>query len=175
MVALGLDAVRPAVFRVVTAAALLVLMVSGLVAFHGKSDEWTVYKPNPDWRSAAALLVQDAEVGRAAIFVVSPADVLRYYSEEFSKSGAASSPSVQEPVKRFDLYRLDQSDGWADDHAARPYTHAFLVRNDFWGEGFEKKKDKFLAEYPLELVDRKEFKGLLIEKYLVVSLPDAPS
>ena len=175
LVALGLDAVRPVAVRAILGAALLVLMVSGLMAFHTKADEWTVYKPNPDWRSAAALLVQDAEVGRAAIFISSPADVLRYYSEDFSKTGAANSPPVRDLTKRFDLYKFDRSDGWTGDRAVRPYTHAFLVRNDFWREGFEKKKGKFLAEYPLELVDRKEFKGLLIEKYLVVSLPDAPS
>jgi 4-amino-4-deoxy-L-arabinose transferase-like glycosyltransferase len=175
LVALGLDAVRPVAVRAVLAVCLLVLMVSGLAAFHSKADEWTVYKPNPDWRSAAALLLQDTEVDRAAVFVASPADVLRYYSGEFNKTGAANSPLVREPVKHFDLYGFDQSDGWAGDQAAPPYTHAFMIRNDFWRGKFEKKREEFLAEYPLELVDRTQLKGLLVEKYLVVSLPDDPS
>ncbi len=175
LVALGLDAVSPVAVRTVMAAALLVLMISGLAAFHNKSEEWTVYKPNPDWRSAAALLLQDAEVGRAAVFVSSPADVLRYYSGEFSKTGAASAPPVRKTVKRFDVYGFDRSEGWTDEQAAPPYTHAFLVRNDFWREGFDKKRRAFLAEHPLELVDRTKLKGLLIEKYLVVSPPDDPA
>jgi hypothetical protein len=171
LVALGLDAVRPAALRVMTAVALFVLMVSGVVAFHGKANEWTVYKPNPDWRDAAALMVQDPEVGRAAVFVSSPADVLRYYSDEFRQPGAESPPTGIEPTGRFDLYRFNQSEGWTGGHAASPYTHAFLVRNHFWSGEFEKKREQFLAEYPLELVDRRELKGLLVEKYLAASLP----
>jgi hypothetical protein len=45
-----------------------------------KNDTWTVYKQNPDWRSAASYLIKEkGALDELVIFNVTPADTLIYY------------------------------------------------------------------------------------------------
>jgi mannosyltransferase len=165
LVAAGLGTARPAALRVVAGVALFVLMGSGLVAFFQKSDEWTVYKRNPNWRTAAAFILDDVEDGRGMIFVATPADVLLYYSSEFRRVYASSN---HERPPRLDIYRFRQGGAWIDVHEEAPYDYAYLIHNRFWPAHYDRKSKRFRSDHRLELVSRHDVKGLSIEKYRIV-------
>lgn len=78
----GLMGLPPRARRVVFAAVLALLSFT-LVAFYQRYDSaWTVYKPNSDWRSAAAYLSAEIDAGAAGrpVFTSTPnARPLSYY------------------------------------------------------------------------------------------------
>jgi hypothetical protein len=56
-----------------TSLLLLVLTTAALIAlFRFQADRWTVYKPNPDWRAAAAYLSREVDHGGAGRPVFTP-------------------------------------------------------------------------------------------------------
>jgi hypothetical protein len=55
----------PKAFRWPAAAVLAVLAAASVFALFRFDDQWTVYKPNPDWRSAAAYLGGEIDAGGA--------------------------------------------------------------------------------------------------------------
>lgn len=67
---------------------LAALCVFGLLSFYSNRDNiWTVYKPNPDWRSTASYLTADiGNAGRnSVIMATTPADALYYYDARFQR------------------------------------------------------------------------------------------
>ena len=56
-----------------------------LINYYVKSDQWTVYKPNPDWRTVAGRLTDEQTRSGRPVVVVStaPALELRYYNAGF--------------------------------------------------------------------------------------------
>ena len=78
-------------------AALATAVAAGavvLAAFLSRGDSWTVYKPNPDWRSAAALLgaeLDDSEPLR------------RLYSDYVSPTGLTYYDARIQEIKNFDV------------------------------------------------------------------------
>ena len=74
----------------------LVVATTTLVTFHLHSDTWTVYRPNPDWRSAAAYLDPDRREpadGEAALpsiaFTTGRATVLNYYDRNIGEEATS--------------------------------------------------------------------------------------
>jgi 4-amino-4-deoxy-L-arabinose transferase-like glycosyltransferase len=77
----GVARLRPWPQRI--AGAVIVLFGSAvLAAYYAKHDEWTVYKPNADWRAVAGVLAAEQRRTGAPVIVVSmsPALELNYYA-----------------------------------------------------------------------------------------------
>lgn len=69
---------------------VLGLTIAGLILGKVRYASWTVYKPNPEWRPAAAFLLRevDASPNAVAVLTTTPADVLRYYDDRFWREDA---------------------------------------------------------------------------------------
>jgi len=83
----GLVLIRYHTIRLVSGTALGILCAATLFYYYGKDEQWTVYKPNPDWRSAAAFLAMELEKTNTQPLILAgtPADVLSYYDKRFHR------------------------------------------------------------------------------------------
>ncbi len=89
----GVFQVRTRRGQIVLGLAILSIQGAANLGFHFNRDQWTVYKPKPDWRAAAQFLVE--ENGGAAnvwVFTASPAHVLRYYQHQIKPRLLNSNP-----------------------------------------------------------------------------------
>ena len=155
-------------------AVLLGLSIASLVAFVAKEDEWTVYKPRPDWRSATAYLERElTERSRAyPVFTASLADELLYYARRYNHPGRLH-PTVYRHSGELmietwlDLrYVTEQTnpcaislDGGADVF--------YLVHNRHWSEGFQAALDHTLTHGGCQLADQQAYKSLKIYRFTV--------
>ncbi|MGH7505512.1 MAG: glycosyltransferase family 39 protein, partial [Longimicrobiales bacterium] len=70
-------------------AAIIVLATVPVAGLFRHRDEWTVYKPNPDWRSAAAhLQAYQDDREPLIVFAATPASALNYYGLDLSEREA---------------------------------------------------------------------------------------
>ena len=113
--------------------------------FFYKNNTWTVYKQNPDWRSAAYYLSQKNN-GSDELIVLNfaPADTLRYY---LRKEGV-------EPFKVIGIERTE------DILSADSLNNFYLVRNRYWKGNFDKVFLKLKEDRRFRLVSSQTFKGL---------------
>ena len=84
--------------RWLAAVTLGVVCSANLVAYYVYDDEWTVYKPNPDWRSTARYFGDELAAGAAdrPVFCSTPnALCLSYYDERIAHARELL-PSEQE-------------------------------------------------------------------------------
>jgi hypothetical protein len=163
----------PAVAPVVVAG-LLGLSLLSVVSFVAKEDEWTVYKPRPDWRSAVAYLERDLDEHSRTypVFMVSLADELLYYARRHDH------PDLLQPT----VYRHSGeivTDTWLDlryiDQQIRPCAISldegadafYLVHNRHWSAGFLAVLDSTLEDSRCQLTDQQSLKSLEIYRFAV--------
>jgi hypothetical protein len=158
------------------AATLVWINVTALAAFFWKTDVWTVYKPRPDWRSAAAYF--DAQLmatgRRDAIFVTTLADALLYYARAFHHPGLTK----QNPYAMTGEVAVDS---WLDIQYVGPGANPcemsrvnralgfYLIHNRHWSEGFKDAFDSIVGHGSCRLVDKQAFRSLDIYSFHVVS------
>jgi 4-amino-4-deoxy-L-arabinose transferase-like glycosyltransferase len=90
LLAAGVTArVRARLVAAVVAASLVAFQVAGLVATFAHRNEWTVYKPRPEWRELSAWLrsgLADVPGDRQAVLLArDPAISLAYYDDLFAE------------------------------------------------------------------------------------------
>jgi hypothetical protein len=85
LVSAGVWSAAKARLRHISLAACAVFVVVVLLNYYRRSDHWTVYKPNPDWRSASRYLSAElaASSGFVPVFVGVPTAELTYYEPRF--------------------------------------------------------------------------------------------
>ena len=164
VLAYGLVSLRPWTFRAVTASALVVLLLVAQVTYRMRYDEWTVYKPNPDWRAAAQYLgARLDEAGSAgAVVTATPATTLIYYDRRFdtrptAHAGAKQNNKPKSPIIRVrspELLRLQEVDGLI-----------FFIRNRYWMGTAEVLQERLDAAPDWNRIERHEVKGLEILTY----------
>jgi len=155
--------------RGVLAASLLSLSLLSLFnLWVVKADEWTVYKPNPDWRSAAEYLVADTTKSKDPFFVVQsiPTEALSYYYNRLSGSGSHSGRRGQKelPAGTMRVYEEAKFMRFLSEYRIRTI---YLIRNRYWLDNFEKVYEQIHNSRFYEYSGEKEFKGLVIYKYRV--------
>jgi hypothetical protein len=81
LLALGVAHLRARWARAMAGGALVALALGGCIALLGpRRAQWTVYKPKPDWRAAAAWLgTEGARQGRLAIVTTTPSLETEFY------------------------------------------------------------------------------------------------
>jgi len=109
---------------IVAMSALVAANVAAYAAWWVKNDSWTVYKQNPDWRSAAAGVLADGARRRESVLVeFTPAAGMRHYLRRLA--GAEAPPIV--PIGSLRIARA----------AKRGKTTLYLIENRYWRSGFE--------------------------------------
>jgi len=85
LVSAGVWSAAKARLRHISLAACAVFVFAVLLNSYRKSDQWTVYKPNPDWRSASRYFSTElaASSGFVPVFVEVPSAELTYYDPRF--------------------------------------------------------------------------------------------
>lgn len=124
------------------------------------SEEWTVYKYKPDWRSANLYLEEDAGgSGRANVVVTIPTYEYQYYQRRNrpATTVAGTDPFVVSLCNDQPLATLQQL-------ARIDWPAFYLVYNKTW-KGCWKDIWNALPSVPsLQIVDQREFKGLTVYK-----------
>ena len=136
--------------RMVIACAIMVLSVGA--ASYGallyKDDTWTVYKPNPDWRSASRYLTTESGgANKADIVVVQPSDDLKYYLHRVA-------PGAPPKVINYDprtFLRVLSGDGVRAFH---------LVKNEYAAGGFDAVLQGLKHDQRFLLANTHAFKGV---------------
>jgi len=105
------------------AAALLGANLAAYSAWWAKDDTWTVYKQNPDWRSAAAGLLADGAGSRPSTLAsATPPDGLRRYLRRLA-------PDVDLPIVSIGGLQIART-------AKSGRTRLYLIENRYWRGGF---------------------------------------
>lgn len=127
---------------------LVMVGVTSCIMFFYKNDTWTVYKQNPDWRSAASYLIQENRGSdELIVFSVTPADTLIYYLQ---RQGRESCKVIMAKQK--------------DDHTPMLLTNNvknfYLIKNHYWSGKFKEVFHKIKKDRHFRLVSSRTFKGL---------------
>jgi hypothetical protein len=145
--------------RIASAAAIVVFSIAALCGLLVKADTWTVYKHNPDWKSAARYFVDEQKGGKQPLFIfaTAPASSLIYYADKSLAEG--------EPL-RFQLYEGGENTFY--DVIGENKTSVFyLIENKTWNENFPELLESVMKNAHFRLIDTLSFKGLTVYKFSV--------
>jgi 4-amino-4-deoxy-L-arabinose transferase-like glycosyltransferase len=143
----ALAGARPRV-RAAVAGAILVLAAASYGMLLHKDTVWTVYKPNPDWRSTARHLREaGGPPGRMVLVGTIPLNDLTYY---LRREMGAQRPAV----------RLHRSRRLNRLLANRRIDRVVLVHNRFWVHGFDRALVALQRDPRLRYSGVASFKGV---------------
>jgi 4-amino-4-deoxy-L-arabinose transferase-like glycosyltransferase len=133
-------------------AAAVVLGVASYGALLYKSDRWTVYKQNPDWRSAAHYFItQSIPAEEALIFAtISPVELVYYFPEET-------------PFPNILLYKPQVFERILTRTRLKAF---YLLKNNYWVAGADKVLQRLKDDERLELINSQSFKGVEIYTFV---------
>lgn len=167
ILAKGITAIKPRTLRVVTLLAIIGFNIIVLTKYYTKQEEWTVYKQNPDWRSAADYLFYNRGNPQEdfVIFTSYPSKlVLTYYKERYikymHKKGAGYLPYLK---ISFDV--KDKEQGIYRTMKDNNSQICYLVEDLYWQSGFCELATRLIKDSRFQLVDIKFFKAITIFKF----------
>jgi hypothetical protein len=135
--------------QIAAGVALVLLGITSYVAFRQKPDLWTVFKPNPDWRAATAIL-QTLEARPQNLLILGasppPLDDFAYYLEQEWPDG----------VSRYRLYQPRRLEGLLD---RRPIRTVAIVRNRFWPGTAGRALRRLGVDHGLRMRESQSFRG----------------
>jgi mannosyltransferase len=155
--------------------AVVTLHVAVLGASLARGDEWTVYKPKPDWRSAVTYLDGELRDTQRRYPLYSPiiADELLYYAR------GAAHPELAAPTlyrhsgemaatSWLDLRYTVPTDNLCDAALTEKVEGFYLLQNVYWLDGFDDVLGNITADGRCQLTERKRFRALSVYKFNVV-------
>jgi hypothetical protein len=159
-IGIGVASLPGLVWRASSVALIAAFGVFILANYYARSDQWTVYKPKADWRSATRrLAAEHVRSGRPVVAMsMTPALELRYYDEGFGPYRLDEPPAerpddargrIRERLKRLFTVPVEPRRG----QVGRIYepgepdvavvrrifdregaSEIFLIRNEYWPE-----------------------------------------
>ena len=127
---------------------MVIFGVASYGAFYYKSDTWTVYKQNPDWRSAASFFAHEKSASDESLVLnVTPADTLKYYLRREGKES-------------FKVIMLRLAEDLTPMLSADNLKTFYLVKNRYWKGNFDDVFLRIKEDQRLRLVSSRSFKGL---------------
>jgi 4-amino-4-deoxy-L-arabinose transferase-like glycosyltransferase len=175
--ACGVDAFRSPAWKRGLAVTLFVL--NGWALYNlwvAKADVWTVYKPNPDWRSAASYLAEEARHSSRPVFIVEHAqgEALEYH---YRRLLTAMRPERRRayPLKlpHGRMVEYDE-DKFGDFLAQFSVGTVYVIHDLTWGEGFEALERGIRSSALLLDAGKTAFKGLEIHRFRVQGRSGGP-
>lgn len=135
----------------------------------GKSNEWTVYKQNPDWESTAGYFHSELEkgTGKFVIFRTTPADALKYYHRRFMDEQQVDRRRAYPknlPIRRLSDYRKNEFDTFLSKNSMLTF---YMIHNKYWPGNFQKIFKKITQEKKYSLIGKSFYKGIEIFKFKV--------
>jgi hypothetical protein len=133
--------------------------IASLIGFFAKDQTWTVYKHNPDWRSAGHYFAGELSAAKKKLFIFAstPADALKYY---LLKNGC----SLESQAKILYDYPGAKYEGIS----AEKIGEIYLVRNEYWRGDFQQLFDSTFRDQKFRFLSRRGFKGLTIYKFHIL-------
>lgn len=147
----GALAFRPSILRALATAFVVTIAVASYAGWLARGDVWTVYKQNPDWRSAASFLSQQQTDGHPRILAVIPIDDFLFYVRKAMPNEPLD--VVLDPQNRDPLERPD------------PAVDLVLVKNLYWSSGVDVVIARYRNEPRLEFLGRAAFKGVELYRF----------
>jgi len=149
-----------------------------LKEYFRRGEEWTVYKPNPDWRSAARYLETgiNASPEPLTIFAVVPPLELTYYNSRFINIwlgiGEGQDTFAEEVARtHWAIYSLGPAylKNFERFHNALSKTGArafYLIHNKYWSGDFDRVFKYLKSDPRVEYQTTQSFKGIEIHKFI---------
>jgi uncharacterized membrane protein len=147
----GALALRAAILRAVGTAFVLTIAAASYAGWLARGDVWTVYKQNPDWRSAADFLSAQKSDGHPRILAVIPIDDFLFYVQKAMPNEPLD--VVLDPQNRDPLERPD------------PAVDLVLVKNLYWSGGVDALIVRYQNEPRLQFLGRAAFKGVELYRF----------
>jgi len=132
----------------------LMLGVISYALFLSKGEVWTVYKQNPDMRSAAGYLVAQIHSSDKAMLILPTgrADLVYYLNKQ--------SPQGHPPVEKDAPAALERA------VATGKLREIFLINNRYWEGNFPVVYRRLNSEPRFEMVNMRSFKGVDIYTFV---------
>jgi 4-amino-4-deoxy-L-arabinose transferase-like glycosyltransferase len=146
----GATRFKSASVRCALAALMITIGVTSYGRLLAQSTSWTVYKQNPDWRSAAEhVRSQSGAATRVLVLAAIPIDDFAFYLDK------------QLPPQKVIAQRADRS---TPDRlrAADPGTRSFMIENTFWRQDSESLLARFVEDPRQQFTGAACFKGVEI-------------
>jgi 4-amino-4-deoxy-L-arabinose transferase-like glycosyltransferase len=124
-------------------------------------DKWTVYKPNPDWRSFAAYLKQGGSGG--LVFTSCPHGAIDYYligSNFVVKQLILPKRASEEELRSYIRKEIKG-------HGNGGPGYFYLAINRFWGAATGQKRNIEVLSRQYVLIEKRNYLGLHIYKYRI--------
>lgn len=134
-----------------------------------KSDEWTVYKQNPDWKSVTEYF--HSEIGKVegpfVIAQTSPSDVMQYYHKRYKTKGDKNSEFAQ--LKKLPVIHMRSFNKRLINQAVSENKNQLLyfIHNTYWSGKFKTINKAIVGTQDYRLIEKKIFKGINIYKYIL--------
>jgi len=167
VLAIGADMGSPRWAKMALIGGLLALAVAATVnLLFFKTEVWTVYKYKPDWRSAANYFREESRlINPLRVLVTIPSVEFDYYKRHVILAGTAAG-TKQEPVLA-DVCNANLDEILPQIAQAR-WEMLYLVKNKTWARCWDRAWESFSNAPQLQLVEQREFSGLIIAKFRVV-------
>lgn len=159
-------------------AVVIALNIFTIKEYFRRDEEWTVYKPNPDWRSTARYLEErlNNPAESLAIFVTIPPPELTYYNTRFRTvfPAAPGEEVFYGEVARlyWGIYCIEPSyvRNTQKFHNALSKTGArtvYLIHNKYWTGSFYIVFELMMKDPVLQYESAQSFKGIEIHKFIL--------
>lgn len=154
---------------------VIALNIVTLKEYFSRDEEWTVYKPNPDWRSAAPYLESgiNSSSEQLPIFVVIEPLELSYYNSRFInvRLGLSGQDVFQgEDAQRYWGVYVIGPDYMKNFHDALSKTGArafYLIHNKYWSGHFHAVFKTLMEDRRLQYQTMQSFKGIDIHRFML--------
>jgi len=122
-------------------------------------DQWTVYKPNPDWRSLSRDL--DGALGDAMVFTSCDSLALQYYLKDLGDRAVFFNPPVKDGVMHLGPYIQEAF----LKRGIRNPSFFYIVVNQYWGSKKLAAVNREVISKLYGQVEEKRYFGLAVYKY----------
>lgn len=167
--------------------AIILLSAFTLKEYFRRDEEWTVYKPNPDWRSAAHYLenginassdrASNRSFGPPAVFATVPPLELTYYNARFINIwlGLVEGQDVltgEEARAHWEIYSIGPAylKDFEKFHDALSRTGAqafYLIHNKYWSGEFDRVFNHLKNDPRVQYQTMQSFKGIEIHEFKI--------
>ena len=163
---------------------VILMNVFTLREYFRRDEEWTVYKPNPDWRSAARYIEKGINAssnrssGPLAIFATVPPLELSYYNSRFINIwlGLVEGQDVltgEESQTYWKIYSIGPAylKNFEKFHDALSRTGAqafYLIHNKYWSGEFDRVFENLTKDPRVQYQTMRSFKGIDIHEFKTV-------
>ena len=147
---------------------MLNIFASSLMLTVHKAD-WTVYKPNPDWKSASSyVLKEDANFSSSIIVGTSPLNALQYYMARSFNGNNDMFRLDSTQNSRFVSWDSSSKRDFVDVAKSKHALFAYIVRNVYWPVQIDNLLQQVDDDTRVKLVDQRSFFGIELYKYQIL-------